>query len=229
MASWAPSLMPSPSAAWPPESGLWEAILMVPLDWASTCAVAGSSRAAIARAVSTWRIRKVLIRCPPQNGSAKCASGAIISGLGGPSTCRARPGRTCAHGAWLGQERLELATRFGVARVDGQRFLEQDLGHQRAARPALLRRARDQGQREVGSQARESRVLGEGLTVVGQGLGVSALLRVHGAQVGQRPGQVGLEPPGEVEHLLRLFDLVLPVKRSRDIFREQGAPWAERG
>src|SRR3970282_558505 len=125
MASWAPSLMPSPSAAWPPESGLWEAILMVPLDWASTAAVAGSSSAAIARAVSTWRMRKVLIRCPPQNGSAKFASGAIIAGLGGASTGRARAGRTCTHAARLGQERLEPASRFGIARVDGERLLEE--------------------------------------------------------------------------------------------------------
>ncbi len=35
-ASWAPSLMPSPSAAWPPESGLWVAILIVPFPWAAT-------------------------------------------------------------------------------------------------------------------------------------------------------------------------------------------------
>src|ERR1700682_861776 len=136
--------MPSPSAAWPPESGLWEAILMVPLDCASTAAVAGNSSAAIARAVSVWRIRKVLIRCPPQNGSAKCASGAIIAGLGESSTGRARPSRTCADADRRGRERVVLASRLAIDGVDGERLLEERLGLQRAARPALLRRARDQ-------------------------------------------------------------------------------------
>ena len=48
-ASCVPSLMPSPSAAWPPESGLWVAILIVPLPWASTGEAAGTKPTASAR------------------------------------------------------------------------------------------------------------------------------------------------------------------------------------
>ena len=48
-ASCVPSLMPSPSAAWPPESGLWVAILTVPLPWASTGEAAGTKPTASAR------------------------------------------------------------------------------------------------------------------------------------------------------------------------------------
>src|SRR6266536_3138017 len=150
------------------------------------------------------------------------------SGLAGSSTGRARPSRTCVDADRLGQERLELASRLAIARADGERLLEERLGLQRAARPALLRRTRDQGHRVVRGETRKSRLLGESLTVVGQGLGVLALLRDHGAQVGQRPAQVGIEPQGEVEHLLGFLVLVLPVKRSRDITREHGALWAER-
>ena len=48
-ASWVPSLMPSPSAAWPPESGDWVAILMVPLPWAWSGEAPGSRATASAR------------------------------------------------------------------------------------------------------------------------------------------------------------------------------------
>ncbi len=53
--------MPSPSTAWPPESGLWVAILMVPLDWASATEVTGSTSAKAAIEVMTRRSRGILI------------------------------------------------------------------------------------------------------------------------------------------------------------------------
>src|SRR5947209_20538507 len=57
MASWAPSLMPSPSAAWPPLSGLWVAILIVPLlPWAARFDAPGSAtRVNAAKSVSVRR------------------------------------------------------------------------------------------------------------------------------------------------------------------------------
>src|SRR6266478_4012355 len=231
-ASCAPSLMPSPSAACPPDSGLCEAILMVPLDWASTGCAAGSASAATvtatARALSTWRNRKVLIRCPPQNGSAKCASGAIIAGLPGSSTGRRQPLgiRACADA--LGQKRLQLTLRLGIGGLDGQRFVKQGHGYQCPARPLLLRRTGGQGQDVVGGQVDESRVLGKGLAIVRQRLRVPALLRVHRAQVRQRGREVGLEPQREMQHVLRFPVLALSVERRRDVACEVRAARTER-
>src|SRR4026207_2188241 len=60
-ASWVPSLMPSPSAAGPRDSGLGVAILIVPLLWAGTSPLQGSTSASAASAMRTTRNRAFLI------------------------------------------------------------------------------------------------------------------------------------------------------------------------
>src|SRR5258708_1656529 len=232
--------MPSPRTACPPESGLCEAILMVPLDWASTgCAVGSASPAIVtttARALSAWRIRKVLIRCPPQNGSAKFASGAIIAGLWGSSTETrgagaeggTRRGRSRARARSLGHEGLQLAPHLGVGWADGQRFVQERHGDLGPIGPSLFRRAGDQGEGVVGCQVHKARVLGEGLPVVGQGLGVAALLRIDRAQVRERRREIGLESERECEHLLGFPVLALAVERRPDIAGDVRPLWTER-
>jgi hypothetical protein len=54
MASWAPFLIPSPRAAWPPESGLWVAILMVPFTAGVGVAAGAAGVGLAAGAAGAW-------------------------------------------------------------------------------------------------------------------------------------------------------------------------------
>src|SRR5713101_7089669 len=128
MPSWAPSLMPSPRADWPPDSGLCVAILMVPLDWASAGPAPGSTRAAMARALSRWRNRRVFIRCPPPRGTSGLTGGAIIAGLRGRSTAWPCEFRRDAALYGVGSERVDLPAGLGIGGVQPERLVQQGKG-----------------------------------------------------------------------------------------------------
>src|SRR5262249_27202377 len=155
MPSCVPSLMPSPRADCPPESGLCVAILMVPLDCAFAGPAPGSTRAAMARALSRWRNRRVFIPCPPPRGASGLASGAIIAGLSCRSTVRA-----CGGPAARRRHRVELTPRIRVGGRDEQRLLQERHGLDRAPRLALGFRELEQRRRVVAGQIREVRILG---------------------------------------------------------------------
>src|SRR5882724_6619349 len=212
MPSWAPSMLPSPRADWPPDSGLCVAILMVPLDWASARRAPGSTRAAMARALSRWRNRRVFIRCPPPRGTSGLTGGAIIAGLRGRSTVRADggPGARRRHG-------VELASCFGIGGRDEQRLLQEGHGRDGAAGLTLGLRDLEQRRGVVAGEIREVRVLGPGATEIRERFGEATGLSIQRSHVGERPRKVGVELEGQAQHLLRLDVLALAMEGGGDV------------
>src|SRR5437870_1169501 len=212
MPSWAPSLMPSPRADWPPDSGLCVAILMVPLDWASAGPAPGSTRAAMARALSRWRNRRVFIRCPPPRGTSGLTGGAIIAGLRGRSTVGAGrgPGARRRHG-------VELASRLGIGRRDDQRLLQEGHGLDGAAGLALGLGDLEERRGIIVGEIREVWVLGPGAAEIRKRLGEAAGLCIQRSHVGERAREVGIELEGQAQHFLRLHVLALAMEGGGDV------------
>src|SRR5205823_1264596 len=98
IASWAPSLMPSPSAAWPPLSGLWVAILRVPLLPCAFVAAGSATRASTARRASVRRTGLRIIGAPPsrsgrrgEHRADRDVAGAVVARLAGLREIVGRP------------------------------------------------------------------------------------------------------------------------------------------